>query len=103
MIDIVFLMIRRPPGTTRTDTLFPYTTLCRAGGAVGAIVLGVNEWQVCEEALAAGDCDRMLLAGRYTLIEQGALDSCLPLCAARGVRLVIGGPYNSGKIGRAHV
>src|SRR3546814_17659141 len=38
----------------------------------------------------------MLLAGRYTLLEQGALDSFLPLCAARGVRLVIGGPYNSG-------
>src|SRR3546814_10380245 len=68
----------------------------RDGGAVGAIGLGVNEWQVCEEALAAGDFDMMLLAGRYTLLEQGALDSFLPLCAARGVRLVIGGPYNSG-------
>lgn len=68
----------------------------RDGGAVGAIGLGVNEWQVCEEALAAGAFDMMLLAGRYTLLEQGALDSFLPLCAARGVRLVIGGPYNSG-------
>jgi D-threo-aldose 1-dehydrogenase len=68
----------------------------RDGGAVGAIGLGVNEWQVCEEALAAADFDMMLLAGRYTLLEQGALDSFLPLCAARGVRLVIGGPYNSG-------
>src|SRR3546814_13132859 len=68
----------------------------RDGGAVGAIGLGVNEWQVCEEALGAGDFDLMLLAGRYTLLEQGALDSFLPLCAARGVRLVIGGPYNSG-------
>src|SRR3546814_6039504 len=58
----------------------------RDGGAVGAIGLGVNEWQVCEEALAAGDFDMMLLAGRYTLLEQGALDSFLPLCAARGVR-----------------
>src|SRR3546814_16631299 len=38
----------------------------------------------------------MLLAGRYTLLEQGALESFLPLCAARGVRLVIGGPYNRG-------
>src|SRR3546814_5690238 len=68
----------------------------RDGGAVGAIGLGVNEWQVCEDALGAGDFDLMLLAGRYTLLEQGALDSFLPLCAARGVRLVIGGPYNSG-------
>src|SRR3546814_2597452 len=29
-------MIRRPPRSTRTDTLFPYTTLFRAGGGVGA-------------------------------------------------------------------
>src|SRR3546814_5878787 len=28
---IFFLLIRRPPGSTRTDTLFPYTTLFRAG------------------------------------------------------------------------
>src|SRR3546814_12365854 len=28
-----FLMIRRPPRSTRTDTLFPYTTLFRSGGA----------------------------------------------------------------------
>lgn len=68
----------------------------REGGAVGAIGLGVNEWQVCEEALAAGLFDIMLLAGRYTLLEQGALDSFLPLCARRGVQVVIGGPYNSG-------
>src|SRR3546814_18501179 len=30
---LVFLMIRRPPRSTRTDTLFPYTTLCRSIGA----------------------------------------------------------------------
>src|SRR3546814_16126836 len=31
-----FLMIRRPPRSTRTDTLFPYTTLFRSTGGVGA-------------------------------------------------------------------
>lgn len=68
----------------------------RESGAVGAIGLGVNEWQVCEQALHAGDFDCFLLAGRYTLLEQTALDSFLPLCAQRGVSLVIGGPFNSG-------
>src|SRR3546814_16502087 len=29
---VCFLMIRGPPRSTRTDTLFPYATLCRAGG-----------------------------------------------------------------------
>src|SRR3546814_11937704 len=29
-VDVFFLMIRRPPRSTRTDTLFPYTTLFRS-------------------------------------------------------------------------
>jgi D-threo-aldose 1-dehydrogenase len=68
----------------------------RDSGAVRAIGLGVNEWEVCEQVLDHGDFDCFLLAGRYTLLEQTALDSFLPRCAARGVSLVIGGPYNSG-------
>ena len=40
--------------------------------------------------------DIFLLAGRYTLLEQEALDTFLPLCEARGVGIVLGGPYNSG-------
>jgi D-threo-aldose 1-dehydrogenase len=56
----------------------------------------VNEWQVCEQALAHGDYDIMLLAGRYTLLEQSALETFLPLCQRRNVSIVVGGPYNSG-------
>jgi D-threo-aldose 1-dehydrogenase len=68
----------------------------RESGAVEAIGLGVNEWEICEEALDAGAFDCFLLAGRYSLLEQGALDRFLPLCAARGVSLIMGGPFNSG-------
>ena len=68
----------------------------RDGGAVGAIGLGVNETAVCEEVLAHGNLDVILLAGRYTLLEQDALTTFLPLCARRGVAIVLGGPYNSG-------
>jgi D-threo-aldose 1-dehydrogenase len=68
----------------------------RDSGAVGAIGLGVNEWQVCEEILGHADLDVVLLAGRYTLLEQTALDSFLPLCAARGISVIVGGPFNSG-------
>src|SRR3546814_15152707 len=32
---VFFLMVRRPPRSTRTDTLLPYTTLCRSLGDVG--------------------------------------------------------------------
>jgi D-threo-aldose 1-dehydrogenase len=65
-------------------------------GAVGAIGLGVNETQVCEEVMAVGEIDLVLLAGRYTLLEQQALETFLPLCELRDVKIVLGGPYNSG-------
>lgn len=67
-------------------------------GAVGAIGLGVNEQAVCEEVLDHADVDVFLLAGRYTLLEQTALEDFLPRCVARGVGIIIGGPFNSGAL-----
>jgi len=72
----------------------------RAAGRIRAIGLGVNEWQVCEAAMQHGDYDCFLLAGRYTLLEQTALDSFLPKCAAAGATLIVGGAYNSGILAR---
>jgi len=68
----------------------------RSEGLVKAIGVGVNEWQVCHEALKRRDFDCFLLAGRYTLLEQDALDEFLPLCQKRGAAVVVGGGFNSG-------
>lgn len=68
----------------------------RDQGVIRAFGAGVNEWQPCARLAEMGDFDLFLLAGRYTLLEQEALDSFLPLAAARGIGIVIGGPYNSG-------
>lgn len=68
----------------------------RRSGTVRAIGIGVNEKQVLLEALKFGDWDVFLLAGRYTLLEQGPLDDLLPMCSARGTSIVVGGPLNSG-------
>lgn len=68
----------------------------RADGAVAAIGLGVNEVEVCIELMDHADFDVILLAGRYTLLEQGALDEFLPRCVDAGTSVVIGGPFNSG-------
>lgn len=68
----------------------------RDQGVVGAIGLGVNEYEVCEEVLAEADLDVVLLAGRYTLLEQQSLETFLPLAERRNVKIVLGGPYNSG-------
>jgi D-threo-aldose 1-dehydrogenase len=68
----------------------------RESGAVRAIGLGVNEWEVCVELLEHCQLDCILLAGRYTLLEQTPLDELLPLCESRGVSILCGGPFNSG-------
>jgi D-threo-aldose 1-dehydrogenase len=75
-----------------------YRAMCelRDQGSVGAIGLGVNEWEICVETLQHVDLDVFLLAGRYTLLDHSALAEFLPLCAERDIPVILGGPYNSG-------
>lgn len=68
----------------------------RDAGAVKAIGLGVNEWQVLMDAFEIGDWDVFLLAGRYTLLEQTSLTPFMSTCVERGASVVVGGPFNSG-------
>ncbi|WP_163934087.1 aldo/keto reductase [Paraferrimonas sp. SM1919] len=68
----------------------------RSSKQIRAVGLGVNETQVCERAMHIGQFDCFLLAGRYSLLEQGAIDSFLPKCMEHGASVILGGPYNSG-------
>ena len=68
----------------------------RRNGNIKAIGLGVNEKEVCIEAMNNGHWDAFLLAGRYTLLEQGPLDDLLPECDKAGTSIILGGPFNSG-------
>ena len=68
----------------------------RNAGLIKAIGLGVNENKVCMDALAIGDWDVFLLAGRYTLLEQTAIDTLFPACRKAGTSIICGGPFNSG-------
>ena len=68
----------------------------RAAGVIRAIGVGANEWEVLERCAGDGDFDAFLLAGRYSLLEQTALDSFLPMCTRRGISVIVGGPFNSG-------
>jgi D-threo-aldose 1-dehydrogenase len=68
----------------------------RRAGVVSAIGVGVNESAVLIEVLGWGEWDVFLLAGRYTLLEQGPLDDLLPMCVTHGTSMVVGGPLNSG-------
>ncbi|BCL72068.1 oxidoreductase, putative [Vibrio nigripulchritudo ATCC 27043] len=78
------------------DGAYKALSQLRDEGVVKSIGVGVNEWQVCHQALIERDFDSFLLAGRYTLLEQEALDEFLPLCESRGASIIIGGGFNSG-------
>lgn len=68
----------------------------RDAGVIGAIGCGLNETEATLRFLREGDFDCMLLAGRYTLLEQGALTELLPECERRQCSIILGGPFNSG-------
>jgi D-threo-aldose 1-dehydrogenase len=75
---------------------FPALDALRRAGVIQAVGIGVNEVEPCLRFARDADLDCILLAGRYTLLEQGALDEFLPLCARKQIGVVIGGPFNSG-------
>jgi D-threo-aldose 1-dehydrogenase len=72
----------------------------RRHGHVKAIGVGVNEADVASDFIRAGDFDCIMLAGRYTLLDQSALDEFLPLAASRGVDVFMAGVFNSGVLAR---
>lgn len=75
---------------------YPALVRLRDEGVVKAIGIGVNEAEVCYTAIEEADLDCILLAGRYTLLEQEPLDDLIPACAERGIAVVLGGVFNSG-------
>ncbi|MBM3545974.1 MAG: aldo/keto reductase [Alphaproteobacteria bacterium] len=75
---------------------YPALAELRAQGVVGAIGLGVNDWRVCEDVARVADIDCVLLAGRYTLLEQEPLASFFPLCLEKGISVIAAGVFNSG-------
>jgi D-threo-aldose 1-dehydrogenase len=81
-------------------TAFPAMLKLREEGVVKAIGCGMNEWQMPARFIRRFDLDVVLLAGRYTLLDHQALPEFMPLCEERGVKVVIGGPYNSGILAR---
>lgn len=68
----------------------------KASGAIAAVGLGVNEVDICLDLASEVHLDAILLAGRYTLLDQSAAKDLLPVCRRKGIRLVIGGVFNSG-------
>ncbi|MGP4087764.1 aldo/keto reductase [Streptomyces sp. KR55] len=75
---------------------YPALEKLRSEGVVGAIGAGMNQAEMLTRFVHDTDVDVVLCAGRYTLLDQGALTELLPAAQARGTSVVIGGAFNSG-------
>ena len=74
---------------------YPTLLELRQQGVIRAIGAGVTRWQTLLKLVRDADFDCFLLAGRYTLLEQGALE-LLDGCQQKGIAIFLGGVYNSG-------
>jgi D-threo-aldose 1-dehydrogenase len=75
---------------------YPALDRLRRDGTVKAIGVGINEADVCERFVRAGDFDVVLMASQYSLLQQPALTSFLPLAVEKKVGIMLGGVFNSG-------
>ncbi len=87
-------------GRRRIAEAIPALIELRDEGVVGAVGAGMNQSAMPAEFVRRHDVDVIMLAGRYTLLEQGALDDLLPLAVDRGVGIVAAAVYNSGLLSR---
>ena len=74
----------------------------RSAGALAGIGAGMNQTAMLARFVRDTDIDVVLVAGRYSLLDRSAQDELLPLCAQRGVAVVVGGVFNSGILARPH-
>lgn len=68
----------------------------REEGIVTAVGVGSKSVEALQRGVTSGNLDVIMVAGRYTLLEQPAAEELLPLCIERGVDVVLAAPFNSG-------
>ena len=94
-VDILYIHDPDEHYEAARDGAFVALARLRDEGVVGAIGAGMNQSEMLARFARETDMDCFLLAGRYTLLEQGALRELLPLCQERHIAIVIGGVFNS--------
>ncbi|WP_055711436.1 aldo/keto reductase [Streptomyces torulosus] len=95
-VDVALLHDPDDHADQALDEAYPALERLRTEGVVGAIGVGMNQSALPARFMRETDIDVVLLAGRYTLLEQDGLTELLPEAAVRGRSVVIGGVFNSG-------
>ena len=79
-----------------TGEAYPALVELRDAGTIGAIGVGLKDWDVALRFAKSAHLDCIMLAGGYTLLQHGGLRELLPWCEANSVSVVIAAPYNTG-------
>ena len=79
-----------------TTRAYPALANLRDAGTIGAIGVGLKDWDVALRLARAGRLDCIMLASGYTLLQHGGLHELLPWCEANEVSVIVAAPYNTG-------
>ena len=102
-LDHVDLLLVHDPDEHYREALdgaFPALEELRSQGVIRSYGAGMNQAEMLADFVRETDLDVVMLAGRYTLLEQGALDDLLPACEQRDVSVIAAGVFNSGLLAR---
>jgi D-threo-aldose 1-dehydrogenase len=99
-IDIVFVHDPDDYYEQALNGAFPALSKLRDEGVIKSFGSGMNQSEMLTDFVRYTDLDVIMLAGRYTLLEQHSLDNLLPLAAARKVSIVAAGVFNSGLLSK---
>jgi len=78
------------------DESYPVLHELRRQGVIRAIGVGMNQSAIPTRFITETEIDLVLLAGRYTLLDQSSLADLIPAARSAGVSIIIGGVFNSG-------
>jgi D-threo-aldose 1-dehydrogenase len=81
---------------TSVASAVPALVALREEGLVSAVGIGSKSVAAHLAGVRAGDLDLLMVAGRYTLLEQPAAPELIPECRERGIGIVVAGAFNSG-------
>ncbi len=102
-VDVLYLHDPDEHWREAVELAVPTLVELREAGVVGAIGVGMNQFAMLARFIRQTDIDVVMLAGRYTLLEQGAADDLLPTALEQSRSVVVAAVFNSGLLARAEV
>ena len=102
-VDVLYIHAPDEHWREAVEEAVPALTELREAGVVGAIGVGMNQSAMLARFIRQTDVDVVMLAGRYTLLEQAAADDLLPTALEQGRSVVAAASFNSGLLGREEV